>query len=201
MDSDKLFYDLTAQQYADKWYSNDMMLPSIREYLALFGNKPRILDLGCGPGNESMRLANEGAEVAGIDYSENCICIARERNIDIPFYCMDFMEIDASLGMFDGIFSCSSLIHMDEADMKTVLGRISAVLKKNGYFLIIYRTGVGQILQYPEIGGNKIQRTIRLYSREKIISIFGEKNYSYVQDGAMDESIRAYWNSLIFRKD
>ena len=46
----KTFYDLVAERTADEWYSNNLLLPSIREFLSLMPSKPRILDLGCGPG-------------------------------------------------------------------------------------------------------------------------------------------------------
>lgn len=52
----KTFYNLVAERTADEWYSNNILLPSIREFLSLMPLKPRILDLGCGPGYESMRL-------------------------------------------------------------------------------------------------------------------------------------------------
>lgn len=68
MDDNKKFYDLKAASYADEWYSNDMMNPSIKEFLSFIPKKnPRVLDLGCGPGNESMRLQKQGAIVTGID--------------------------------------------------------------------------------------------------------------------------------------
>jgi len=52
----KLFYNLTAQKNAEKWYENYMLMPSIKEFVALLPEKPRVLDLGCGCGYESMCL-------------------------------------------------------------------------------------------------------------------------------------------------
>lgn len=102
------FYDISAEEYANEWYPNDLLLPTIKDFLRCFKNsKPKILDLGCGPGQESMRLAKEGAEATGIDFSKKSIKIARERNTDIDFHEMNFFDIDNSIGIFDGIFACS----------------------------------------------------------------------------------------------
>jgi 2-polyprenyl-3-methyl-5-hydroxy-6-metoxy-1,4-benzoquinol methylase len=87
MDNVKHFYDLSAPQYAEEWYSNDLLLPSIREFCSLFHKKPLILDLGCGPGQESMRIAQQNADVIGIDFSSESINIAKQKNPNIQFYC------------------------------------------------------------------------------------------------------------------
>lgn len=76
----KRFYDLSVSDYSNEWYSNDIMKKTIQSFLSVIGKEnPRILDLGCGPGHESMRLFNEGANVTGIDYSKNSIEIAKKK--------------------------------------------------------------------------------------------------------------------------
>jgi 2-polyprenyl-3-methyl-5-hydroxy-6-metoxy-1,4-benzoquinol methylase len=76
----KDFYNKTANEWAKEWYSNETMLPLLKKFRELFDIKPRILDAGCGAGYESMRLACLGAEVVGIDISEESINIARIKN-------------------------------------------------------------------------------------------------------------------------
>ncbi|HOS31552.1 MAG TPA: class I SAM-dependent methyltransferase, partial [Treponemataceae bacterium] len=128
MDDNKKFYDLKAAAYADEWYGNDMMLHSIKEFLSILSKKnPEVLDLGCGPGNESRRLQKEGAAVTGIDYSSESIKEAQKRNSGITFKELSYDEIDTTLGQFDGVFSCSSLIHLNENSLNSVLQKIDLV--------------------------------------------------------------------------
>ena len=75
----KLFYNLTAEKTADEWYENFVLMPSIEEFVALLQEKPRVLDLGCGGGYESMRLTKASAQVLGVDFSEESIRIAKDR--------------------------------------------------------------------------------------------------------------------------
>lgn len=108
MDDTKLFYDLTAKETADQWYGIDLLKPSIDDFVSLVPPNPRVLDLGCGPGHETMRLASTGAKVVGIDYSEKCIQIARERCPQCRFEVMDFRFLDLSPNPYStpGITGC-----------------------------------------------------------------------------------------------
>src|SRR3712207_8663243 len=54
------------------------------EVLRWLGPKPgeRILDLGCGDGALTLEVAAQGAEVVGVDTSEDLLAAARRRGLD-----------------------------------------------------------------------------------------------------------------------
>ncbi len=76
-----------------------------------------VLDIGCGSGRISFMLAEKGAKVTGIDYSNSMIDLAKKyqlqfKNNSIQFNCCDFMQdfpddkqydISIVLGVFDYI--------------------------------------------------------------------------------------------------
>lgn len=128
----KLFYDLTAQETADEWYHNQLLLPNIREFMAFLPERARVLDLGCGTGHESRRLATNGAKVYGVDYSDECIRIARERCPECQFAVMDFRHLNPDLGVFDGVFACASLIHIAPEELGNVVQGIAPFIKEKG---------------------------------------------------------------------
>jgi 2-polyprenyl-3-methyl-5-hydroxy-6-metoxy-1,4-benzoquinol methylase len=200
MNLNQYFYDKTVKQYADEWYQNELMLPSIKEFISLLPPNPLILDLGCGPGQESMRISNNNANVVGIDFSSESISIAKERNPGLVFHCMDYFQITKDLGKFHGIFSCSSLIHNTETEILNILKLIDNIIFPNTLFCIIYRKGEGQLTTYPEVNGEKIERTVELFTTEKIDSIFKMAGYSFSRNGFLDDSIKKYWESQIFIK-
>lgn len=200
MNNIQRFYDLNAKSYATEWYSNELLLPSIKQFISLFDPRPKILDLGCGPGHESMRLTRENAIVTGIDFSCESINIAKAKNPEIQFYCMDYFQMDSSLGQFDGIFSCASLIHLREEELKKLLEITSSILVSKGYFLVLFMKGSGQKTSFPEINGEKIERTVQLYTPNKMKSIFELHNYEFVMHGYLDSSVTDDWDSLVFRK-
>ncbi|MCB9482047.1 MAG: class I SAM-dependent methyltransferase [Desulfobacteraceae bacterium] len=197
----KRFYDLSVSDYSNEWYSNDIMKKTIQSFLLVIGKEnPRILDLGCGPGHESMRLFNEGANVTGIDYSKNSIEIAKKRNPSITFYEMDFFDINKSLGKFDGIFACSSMIHLNKEDIHRLLEVLDTITHKNTYFMNIFFAGKGQKKTFHEINGEGFERIVEMFGIDEMIKIFEEHNYSFLEEGYLDSSLLSNWSNCIFIK-
>ncbi len=62
----KKFYDFVAEETSKSWDNNEILLPTIKDFISFLPVHPRILDLGCRPGHESKRLFNEGTDVTGI---------------------------------------------------------------------------------------------------------------------------------------
>ena len=52
----------------------------------------RVLDLGCGPGLYARRMADRGAIVTGVDFSERSIAHARSTGGGITFLCRDYLR-------------------------------------------------------------------------------------------------------------
>ncbi|MCY9456984.1 class I SAM-dependent methyltransferase, partial [Bacillus inaquosorum] len=71
--------------------------------------KGRILDLACGTGEISIRLAEKGFEVTGIDLSEEMLSYAQQKvssNQPILFLQQDMREIAGFDGQFDAVAIC-----------------------------------------------------------------------------------------------
>ena len=90
----------------------------------------RILDLGCGDGVLSGEIAGFGAEVVGVDGSENFVETARSRGIDARK--IDGQKLDFERE-FDAVFSNAALHWMLEPE-KVVSGVVRA-LKPGGRFV------------------------------------------------------------------
>jgi SAM-dependent methyltransferase len=192
-----LFYDLNAECIADEWYANNVLMPTIREFLTLLPDKPKILDLGCGPGYESMRLNGEGAEVLGIDFSPENIRIAQERCPQCHFIELDFRQLDDRWGIFDGVFASASLIHISPAELPAVLAKVAGVLRGHGKLLLIVRDGEGIRESWPEINGRRLRRVINLYSKEMLESL--ATPFHLIREGYLaPDLVEAGWRCYIF---
>jgi SAM-dependent methyltransferase len=198
-DDTRRFYDLTAEQIADEWYPKDILMPTIRDFVSLLPEQPRVLDLGCGGGYESMRLASVGARVVGVDFSEESIRIARERTPQCQFEVLDFRQLDGRFGTFDGVFACASLIHMRPEELIDVLRCIADVLKPDGCLLAIVRDGEGIRETWPVVDGQRLRRVIYRYTREALQS--AASDFNFVREGYLDsEEIERGWRCYILRK-
>jgi SAM-dependent methyltransferase len=96
----------------------------------------KVLDLGCGYGDNCRRFSELGAEkVVGIDISKKMLDITNRENKaeNIKYYNIDMMRVDNFTEKFDVIFS-SLAVHYIE-DFKSLLVKVSFVLKNNGVFI------------------------------------------------------------------
>jgi len=198
----KLYYDLTAQKTADEWYQEEILKPTLEEFINLFTYTPRILDFGCGTGHESMRLAALGASVKGVDFSEECIRIAKERTPQCEFQVMDFRNVDEKVGIFDGIIACASLIHINPKEMPNVLKNMRSIVKLCGYVSVIIKDGEGiqEDWSVLEVEDKKLERTVYLYSKALIEHEAHKVGFSFLREGFLDVKLTQYgWKNYIFK--
>lgn len=90
----------------------------------------RILDLGCGDGVLTEALLHAGAEVVGVDASEEMIAAARTRGIDASVRDGQNLDFDAE---FDAAFSNAALHWM--LDRQAVAAGVFRALKPAARFV------------------------------------------------------------------
>ena len=136
------YYNKTAQSQADNLYGDEAMLPYLKAFLDYLPKNPKILDLCCGLGHECMRLNKLGAEVIGLDLSEQSIKIAKEMNPNLRFFVQNMLEDYSYVGRVDGVLCCAGLIHLNNEEMAIAFKQIDKVLKKGGYVHMVVRDGI-----------------------------------------------------------
>ena len=196
------FYNDISEEFAKDWYENDSLLPVLGQFVSLLPSSPKILDLGCGAGYESMRLRQLGAEVVGIDYSEEPIRIARLKNPDCRFEIMDFREIDATLGCFDGIVAIASLIHIADDELSLVFQNMKKVLKMSGYVLIaiVEGQGLSEERSFIEHNGKQYKRYFYLHDIDSLSNAARNAGLEYYQAVELPEEHLKYgWKGFLFQ--
>ena len=99
-----------------------------------------VLDLGCGSGRDTKYFLEHGYRVDAIDGSAELCALASEYT-GIPVKCQLFQELDAS-EVYDGIWACSSLLHLSYGELDEVLYRIEKALKPQGILYMSFKYGV-----------------------------------------------------------
>ena len=195
------FYDIVAEEVSKEWYPKDLLLPTIHEFLSFFTDRPRLLDLVCGPGHENMRLRAEGADVVGIDFSNESIKIAKAKNPKCVFYTANYFNINESLGKFDGIFSSGSIIHLNHRQLEELVGILSPLVRNSGYFEIIFQHGKGKKIMIFERKKEKFNLTVYLYDLLALKDIFAKRGFKFLKEGCLDKKlIDMHWKCYIFQK-
>ncbi|PIG90794.1 class I SAM-dependent methyltransferase [Gloeocapsopsis sp. IPPAS B-1203] len=92
----------------------------------------RILDLGCGTGDLTNKIAIQGVEVVGIDFATTMIEQARSKYPHLHFEVLDARNLQYQ-EEFDAVFSNAALHWITEPE-KVILG-IQQALKPGGRFV------------------------------------------------------------------
>lgn len=188
------FYNDSAQLWAE-WYDNETLLPYLKKFLTYLPKKPRILDLCCGAGYESMRLSKLGASVVGIDISEEELKIARDRNPSIEFYNKNILQSYADLGEFDGLICVAGLVHIEESQLTLAFSHMYEILKNNSYILIVVKDGC-EIKETCEYNGEIYERKFISYTLDKLIQ-HSNMYFNFVEEMKSENK----WRYYIFKKN
>ena len=120
-----------AGLYDDKHSFVWKMAEGLLELLAAQPGE-KILDIGCGTGHLSAKIAACGAQVAGVDRSPEMIQLAQAAYPEIRFEVADATKIPLE-GPFDAVFSNATLHWIKEPER--VVAEISRLLRPGGRFV------------------------------------------------------------------
>ncbi|MCD6443282.1 MAG: methyltransferase domain-containing protein [Thermotogae bacterium] len=140
----KSVFDRSAEKY-DEWYESERgrRIDEIETNLIMSLLKPRkgerILDVGCGTGNYSIKLAKLGCVVVGIDPSKDMINRALEKSIklhlkDVSFKLGKAEELPFPDEDFDAVVSVTAIEFFDEVEK--AVSEMFRVLKSGGRLVI-----------------------------------------------------------------
>ncbi len=98
-----------------------------------------ILDFGCGSGRDTKCFLDRGYSVEAIDGSAE-MCRAASQYTGIEVKQMLFQELDV-LGKYDGIWACSSILHLTVDELENVLKKMALALKGAGIAYVSFKYG------------------------------------------------------------
>lgn len=97
----------------------------------------KVLDLGCGGGNNSIALAKQGAIVTGVDISEGqikaAIANAKREGVDVNFIVSSMEDFVANEAEYDVVISMAALGYIENIEL--VFKKVSNALKDRGIFV------------------------------------------------------------------
>lgn len=151
---------------------NDWTLRRGAAILELVGSlqlsKPRIMDLGCGTGWLTERLAQFGP-TTGIDLSDEVVAAARVRAPHVEFIAADLFQTDLPAGRYDLVVTQDVIAHV--TDQAGFVQRAVRLLRPQGY-LIITTTNrwVVERMDLPPQPPEHIERWLTMRALRKLLA-------------------------------
>ncbi len=188
------YYNQNAHPFAASTVSVDFTATQAR-FIAHLPQGGTVLDFGCGSGRDTKHFLTQGFQVTATDGSEELCKLASEYT-GIPVKQMLFQELD-EVEQYDGIWACSSILHLPLEELISVLEKMATALKPHG---IIYTS-----FKYGDFAGERNGRyftdmTETTYAAlmQNIASLETEEQWitSDVRPGRGEEK----WLNVILRK-
>ena len=99
----------------------------------------RILDFGCGSGRDTKYFLEKGYQVEATDGSSE-LCKLASAFTGIEVKKMLFQELNAC-GKYEGIWACSSILHLPKKELLPVIRKMCDALKDNGVIYTSFKYG------------------------------------------------------------
>ena len=135
------YYELNADNYFKM--TSDADLTSIyRSFLRGIPKGGRLMDAGSGSGRDTAAFVGRGYLVEAFDFSP-ALCELSTGFTGIQTRVRCFQDVDEN-EEFDGVWACASLVHVPEAELSGVIGRLIRALKKKGVLYMSFKYGTGE---------------------------------------------------------
>lgn len=155
------YYNENAVDYTEQTKYGDLK-EIYAKFLKLLPKGAKILDFGCGSGRDSKYFIENGYKVTAIDGSEK-MCKLATQYINQKVKCMKFEELTDET-LYDGIWACSSILHVERENLSDILRKMIKALKKGGIIYTSFKIG-----DYCEIKEEKYYNYITKNILEKIL--------------------------------
>ena len=189
------YYNENAKKYFDKTINVDMR-KQYEMFLKYIKNGGKILDFGCGSGRDSLYFHNLGYEVYPIDGSIE-MCKLAHQYTSLPVKCINFNEL-SDIDFYDGIWACSTILHVPRKELLSVLIKLRDSLKQDGYMYTSFTDG------YDKEENKEDGRYFNDLSKDKFISLSSDAGFEII-DQSTNKSLvlshkNVYWSSYILKR-
>lgn len=188
------YYNQNATQFYTSTVSVEFTATQQR-FLSHLSESATILDFGCGSGRDTKAFLDQGYRVEAIDGSAE-LCKLATAHTSIQVRHMLFQELSA-VSKYDGIWACSSILHLPKAELFEVMRKMSIALKPNG---IIYTS-----FKYGTFSGERNGRYFTDMTEETFAKFIRDIDELQIEEQWITSDVRPgrgeeQWLNLILRK-
>jgi SAM-dependent methyltransferase len=173
------YYNKNAKEWLAKLVvgsDNLLFEDELNQFNKLLSNG-KILEIGCGAGNDAKWFIQNGYEYTGIDASSEMISLSKSRVPNGAFQVVSIFDINFPDKYFDGFWSSLTLYHFPKAKILDALKKIAEILRADGVGFISIKEGTGEKFEEDR------QRFYAYYSVEEFEELLKKAGFEIIQTG------------------
>ena len=135
------FYENNAKEFFKDTVDVNMAV-LYAPFISYMPSYASILDAGCGSGRDTLFFSKNGFRVTAFDFSPTLVKLASKltgkKILNFSFKDIKFEN------QFDGIWACSSLLHLPLEELHDAITKLSSSMKVNGILYTSFKHGTGE---------------------------------------------------------
>ncbi len=136
-------YKRSAADCLARWSKRRLRRPPLlTEWLSHLPVDARLLDLGCGGGQDAGNLRQRGYRVVGLDRTNALLSAGRRRDPSLPLVLADLRQPPFQDMSFDGLWAAASLMHLPKPVARRVLIDLCCLVRPGGVLAATMTYGV-----------------------------------------------------------
>ena len=194
-------YKTTIQYYEDhadafvKSTVSAQMSEARQRFLLQLPKDAHILDFGCGSGRDTKAFLDAGYSVDATDGSGE-LCRIAEEYTGIHVKQMLFQDLNAKKA-YDGIWACSSILHLPKSELPDVLIKIGDALKPGGILYTSFKYGIFEGIRNERYFTDFTEETLTsFWTRVPFLQIFD----LWISRDVRPEREEERWINLLARR-
>lgn len=154
-----------------------------------------LLDFGCGSGRDTKYFLEKGFLVDAIDGSkEMCKFASTYTGIEVEHTSFQKYKTEKK---FEGVWACSSILHLNKSDLEEVFKKLASMLKENG---ILYTS-----FKYSDFEGERNGRYFTDFTSESFAQFNEKLGYFEISKEWVTSDVRPgregeKWLNLLLKK-
>lgn len=141
-------------------------------FIKFIGSNNKILEIGCGDGLFSRKLADKNNDVVGIDVSKIAIDIANKNKnskLNIKYLCGDARKLNFENNHFDIVVSMDVVEHIPPQEIINHFNEVNRVIKSGGYYLFW--------TPHKYYSATSLGLHLKEYTLKEIVDILNKSNF------------------------
>jgi ubiquinone/menaquinone biosynthesis C-methylase UbiE len=164
------------------------MMPWLDRFAARLPPGARVLDLGAGPGMNTVDLRQRGLRAIGLDFSIGMLR-AGTRDFPGPRVQGDARDLPVASAAVSGVWANASLHHLSREDAGIALREIRRVLRAPGLLCASLKQGAGSETESSRYGK---PRFFQYWSGAELDAALDAAGFR-IDDGSVNDTPRGAW--------